>query len=631
MSAGRGASRNKPVLVIKAGMTEAGQRAAIGDAMLSGGDDVYDAAIRRAGMLRVYSFHELFAAVETLARLRPTKAENLGIVANGRGIAALTVDDLVTKGGHLAALCAETNATLKPIMPRGWEPANPISLEGNAPPEQYGIAASALLQDPKVDTVMILHAPSSAVSSSEAAAAVVKAAAKFRGQVLTSWMGGTAVAEARHLFGEAAIPTYDTPTQAVDAFVHMMRYRRNQEMLMETPPSFSSAFTPATQAARMVIENSLLRGETGIAGPEASAILTAYGIPMAETRTARNADEAVAVAQKIGFPVALKILPLDAHHRSEIAGIDLFLDSTEGVRAAADSMLAKLRHRRPGAEFRGFAVERMVVRPGAQELMIAVRQDPIFGPVIVFGHGGAAAEVIGDRAVALPPLNINLARELISRTRVSHLLHGYGDRPAADIEALCLTLVQVSQMIIDLPEITALEINPLFADAHGVFAIGARIDIDRVAVNADQRLAIRPYPKELEEDFILTNGRRVLLRPIRPEDEPAHYEFLGQVTQDDIRLRFFHLVRQLPHAEMARLTQIDYDREMAFIATAPKTRRQRAGDPRGRAHRQRSAQRAGRIRHPGSLRPEGPGSRPQADGKDRRLLPLASASAGSPG
>jgi acetyltransferase len=567
MSAGRGASRNKPILVIKSGRTPEGHLAASGETAADGADDVYDAAIRRAGMLRVYGFNELFAAVETLARSKPLRGERLAILSNGRGMAVMAVDSLVLNGGRLAKLHEPTLAALAALVPAGRPRLNPVNFEEDAPPEHYGAAVKTLLADPDVDAVMVLHAPTSAVSSSKAAEAVIRSQKETHGPVLTSWMGGGRVAEARHLFAAARIPTYDTPNQAVDAFLHMMRFRRNQEMLIETPTSTPVEFTPATEAARLMLDEYLNGGRNFLVGRDAKALLSAYSIASAEARIAKTPGDAAAIAQTMGFPVALR--PASRRPAEPQAGaVDPLLETPGEVEAAAARMMRGVGGRKPTVQ--GVSVERMAQLPGTHEVIIRVGDDPIFGPVIMFGHGGLATDVIGDRAVALPPLNTSLARELLSRTRVYRLLQGYGDCPPANIDALCLTLVQVSQMIIDLPQIAALEINPLFVDDQGVFAVDAQILIARPTEASERRLAIRPYPKDLEEEFVLPSGRTVMLRPIRPEDEPAHHEFISKCAPDDLRLRFFHLVRRLPHAEMARLTQIDYDREMAFVATEQK-------------------------------------------------------------
>ncbi len=569
MSAGRGASRNKPILVIKAGRAEQAQRLTEArSGVRMSGDNVFDAAIRRAGMLRVYSFSELFAAVETLGRTRPLKGEQLAIVTNSCGVAVMAIDALVLNEGRLAELSPETIGKLAPMVAAGWPQANPVTLSGNAPADHYAKAVKILLEPRDVDAVMVLHAPTAMASSTRAAEAVADAALHGRGNVLTCWMGGEQVA-GRRVFADAGIPTYDTATQAVKAFMHMVRYRRNQDMLMQTPPSKPAEFSPATGAARRIIEDALAAGRWTIDGQDAMAILDAHAIPTAEARIAETPDAAVAAARELGFPVALKILSPDIVHKAAIGGVELSLDTPDAVKVAAETMLAAIGRKKPEAAITGFTVERMVVRPGAHEVGIGIFEDPVFGPVITFGQGGHEGEVLGDRAVALPPLNMNLAHDLISGTRISRLLQGYGDRPPANIGALCLTLVQVSQMIVDLPELVELDIDPLFVDDTGVLAVDARVRLAAVAETARRRMAIRPYPKDLEEEFELVSGRKVLLRPIRPEDEPKHYEFLSKVTSEDIRFRFFGLVSKLPHSEMARLTQIDYDREMAFVATAP--------------------------------------------------------------
>ena len=281
-------------------------------------------------------------------------------------------------------------------------------------------------------------------------------------------------------------------------------------------------------------------------------------------------DEAATKAEEIGFPVALKIMSPDITHKSDAGGVRLFLETADVVRSEAKAMLEKIGKAFPKARLEGFTVQQMAVRPRAHELIVGTTTDNIFGPTILFGHGGTAVEVIGDRAVALPPLNMTLAQELISRTRIYKLMKGYRDRPAADLDAVKMVLMQISQLVIDFPEIAELDINPLFADEKGVLAVDARIRVRPVPAEEGKRLAIRPYPKNLEEEFPLKDGRKTLLRPIRPEDEPEHYDFVSKLTPEDIRFRFFGTVRQLPHSEMARLTQINYDREMAFIASVPK-------------------------------------------------------------
>lgn len=570
MSAGRGASRNKPVLVLKAGRFPQGQDiVALRTQAAVGADDVYDAAFRRAGMLRVFSFGELFAAVETLARARPLRGERLAIVANGFGLATMAADNLIEKKGHLADLTAAAADRLAEHLPQGTSRTNPVRLATDAAPSAYATAARDLLAAPEVDAVMVLHVPSAMASSTEAADGVVRVAKDSGGNILTCWMGGPSVARARRRFVEAGVPTYDTPTQAIDAFSHMVRYRRNQVLLMETPSSTLLDFTPDVRSARRAIDGARLRNGSQIVGAAAREVLEAYGLPTVSMYHVDTPEQALAVALDIGFPVSLAIAGAD-HTRPAADGATRIVDRPGDIEAVASSLLTAARFRRLGAAEQRLMVRKESVRPGMRESRVSVITDPVFGPVITFacGCGGGLDSGRGARAVALPPLNMALARDLVERTPAVDDLIGDDRHASVDLDTLCLALVRISQLIVDLPEIAALDIDPLLMDDQGVVAVDARIHLCSGVADRDGRLAIRPYPKELEEAFVLRSGRQVLLRPIRPEDEPQHYEFLSRITMEDLRYRFFGVVGHLPHAEMARLTQIDYDREMAFIATA---------------------------------------------------------------
>ncbi|MCB1859594.1 MAG: GNAT family N-acetyltransferase, partial [Gammaproteobacteria bacterium] len=566
ISAARAASRNKPIIVIKSGRgTEGARAAASHTGALAGMDEVYETVIRRAGMLRVYNIGELFSAVETLARARPLTGERLAIMTNGGGIGVMAVDDLIESGGKLANLSETTLSALDGALPGNWSKANPVDIIGDAPGERYLKAAEILARAPEVDALLVMHAPVATASPIEAAQAIIDAAKRAECNVLTSWVGGEAVLPARQILTHAGIPTYETPSHAVGAFIHMVNYRRNREMLMETPPSVLEEFTPDTVTAKAIIERALNRPNGMMTEPEAKAVLAAYGIPTVETRIADDPEQAAVLASNIGYPVVVKILSEDISHKSDVGGVVLNLKTPEAVEQATQGMLELVQQRQPSAKVQGFSVQEMAKRPGAHELIIGVIGDPIFGPVILFGQGGTEVEVVKDSAMALPPLNMNLARDMINRTRISRLLAGYRNRPAVDMDQLCLTLMRVSQLVIDIPEILELDINPLWSDENGVLALDARIRV--AADDGTRQLAIRPYPKQLEEWFETRSERRVLLRPIRPEDEPRHHEFISRLSPEDIRFRFFGSVRSLPHSEMAKLTQIDYDREMAFIAT----------------------------------------------------------------
>lgn len=572
MSAARAAARNKPVLVIKSGREPEGARAAASHTgALAGADEVYDAALSRTGMLRVFEIDELFDAVETLARAKPLRGDRLAVLTNGGGPGVMAADALSARGGRLAELDGETVEKLDGVLPDTWSRGNPVDIIGDAPGERYASAMQVLLDDPGIDAILVLHTPTALASGADAARAVVGA---VRGHgagrnVLTSWLGRETAREGRQILSAAGLPTYRTPEHAVRAFMHMVRYRRNQELLMETPSSLLEDFVAGTGEATEVIRRALDEGRSMLTEPEAKRVLAAYGIPVVETRIAANPSEAAAVATEIGFPVALKLLSPDVTHKSDVGGVALDLESAYAVSGAAHTMLERLTALRPDAAVEGFTVQRMARRPRSHELIIGTATDPAFGPVILFGQGGTAVELVQDRAVALPPLNATLARELVSRTRISRLLEGYRDRPAADMGAILEVLIKLSQLTIELPEVAEVDVNPLLADEQGVLALDARIRVALAPEHGADRLAIRPYPKELEETVLLRGGRTVLMRPIRPEDEPAHRELFRAFSDEDMRFRFFGLVRELPHSQMARYTQIDYDREMAFIATDP--------------------------------------------------------------
>ena len=573
MSAARAAARNKPVLAIKAGRFAEGARAAASHTgALAGADNVYEAALRRAGILRVYTLDELFDAVETLARAKPLKGERLAIVTNGGGPGVIATDALIADGGTLAEFSPETLRKLDGLLPGTWSHGNPVDMIGDSGAEVYVQALRLVLDDPGVDAILVMNAPSAIAPPVDSALGIVDIVRQAEIPILTSWVGGEAAGRARRIFAEAAIPTFDTPESAVRAFMHMVRYRRNQEILTQVPASAATDFTPTPGAARAVIENVLEDGRELLTEPEAKSVLAAYGVPVVETRVATTPLEAGEVAEQIGFPVALKILSPDITHKSDVGGVALGLDASDDVWQAAVTMQTRVSKRFPNAQITGFTVQKMAHRPHAHELIIGVTTDSIFGPVILFGRGGTAVEVIADSSTALPPLNMSLARYLIARTQVFKLLKGYRDRAPADLDAICLTLIQVSQLIVDRPEIIELDINPLFADSGGVLALDARIRVGPAGTSgmtSAKRLAIRPYPRELEETITLPNGREVFVRPIRPEDGPAHKEFVAHITPEDLRLRQLGVTRDIPPSEMARLTQIDYDREMAFIAIGP--------------------------------------------------------------
>jgi len=569
MSAARAAARAKPVIVIKAGRHAASAKAATSHTgALAGADDVYDAAFRRAGMLRVGGLADLFAAVETLARLQSIQGDRLAILTNGGGIGVLATDDLLDAGGRLAALSPATVAALDASLPKTWSHGNPVDIIGDAPGERYQAALTGLLADPGVDAVLVLNCPTAVASPLEAADAVIATLRDRPGprNVLTSWVGDFAAIEARHRFAQAGIPSYATPGEAVAGFMDMARFRHNQELLLQTPPAEPAAFTQDRAAADALIARALSEHREWLDEAEARALLAAYGIPTVPTENVAAVEDVGAAAGRLGGTIALKIRSRDILHKSDVGGVALNLESPAAAAAAAAEMLTRIKRAQPAARIDGFTVQQMIRRPGAYELITGLIEDRTFGPVVLFGEGGVGVEVIHDKALALPPLNRLLAHDLIGRTRIAAQLRGYRNRPPADLDAIADTLVLLAQLAADHPAVAELDINPLLADAQGVIALDARVRVRDPALAVP--MAVLPYPNRLEHRIALRDRTELLVRPIKPEDASAVIALFDHSTPEDIRFRFFVAMKALPPSLLARLTQIDYDREMALVALA---------------------------------------------------------------
>ena len=576
MSAARAAARVKPVIALKAGRNMQGARAAATHTgALAGVDAVYDAAFRRAGVLRVFDLDELFAAAETLGHLSPFEGKRLAILTNGGGIGVLTVDQVVDFGGTLAGLSEQTVAKLDAVLPSTWSRSNPVDIIEDADAARYATALEALLGDPENDAALVMNVPTALASSAESAERIVdivrqqRAKGSSRKPVLAVWIGDDG--RAAKAFDAASIPHYASETDAVRGFMHLVRYSEANKALMETPPSRPTQFVSDTKAARAVVAEALAAGKTWLDPLEVNRLLDAYGIPIAPAILARNGKEAAAAARPFlanGRAVVVKILSPDIVHKSGVDGVRLNLLSKKAVREQTEAILDRARAARPDARLIGVTVHPMFVRPKALELIVGVADDPIFGPIVVFGTGGTAVEVFDDKALALPPLDLRLACELVDRTRVSRLLKGYPNVPPADRRALELMLVKVAQLVAELPEVRELDLNPVLADENGVIAVDARVVIAPLekGARAQSRFAIRPYPKEWERRYASGHGLRLVVRPVRPEDEGLYEGFFRNVTGDDLRLRFFVPVKEFGHAFIARLTQIDYARAMAFLA-----------------------------------------------------------------
>jgi acetyltransferase len=588
MSAARAAARAKPVIGIKAGRhAEAARAAATHTGALAGSDGVYDAAFRRAGLLRVRDLDDLFDAAETLARLRPFPGRRLVIVTNGGGVGVLALDRLVDFGGTAAELSAATLAKLDAVLPPTWSRSNPVDIIGDADAERYAAALEVLLSSPESDALLVLNVPTALASAPATAKRVAETVTAYRARVygarpvLAVWVGEDQ--STAQVFDAARIPHYRTETDAVRGFMHLVRYREAQDALMRTPPSLPEHFLRDEAAAREVVERAIADDRSWLDPLEVAKVFAAYAIAIAPVALARDADEAAAAATPLlaSGAIAVKIFSRDIVHKSDVGGVRLNLASEAAVREAAADMIARVRAARPDARIEGVIVQSMIARPKARELLVGLADDPTFGPVVAFGWGGTAVATIDDKALALPPLDLNLARDLIARTRVARLLQAYRNVPAARADDVALVLVKIAQLAADIPEIRELDINPLLADENGVIAVDARVMIAPLTGDrrgpGHPRFAVRPYPKEWERTVRLGDGHEVFVRPVRPDDEALVRAFFTKVTMEDVRLRFFAPVREFSHEFIARLTQIDYARAIALLALDPTSREMLAG------------------------------------------------------
>lgn len=576
MSGARRAARSKPVIVVKAGRHEAGAKAALSHTgALAGADRAYDAAFRRAGLLRVIELQQLFDAAQTLARLPLATGERLMILTNGGGAGVLAADSLADADLPLPQLSPATMTALDAVLPATWSRGNPVDIIGDAGPERYSRALEALLAEPAADAILVINCPTALASSGAVARAVVDVIARHRKEhppgkpALANWLGEASDEGARQVFAAAGIPEYETPARAVDGFLQLVRYGHAQEQLTRTPPSLPEDIELHSGKARSIIAEVLAGGRTVLSEVEAKALLSAYGIPAVPTDVARDAAEAGRLAERLltqHGAVVIKILSDDITHKSDVGGVRLGLEHADEVRRAAEDILARVSRLRPEARVKGFTVQPMIRRPRAQELIAGMTVDRIFGPMVLFGAGGTAVEVLRDTAQGLPPLDRNLALALMQETRVWRLLQGYRDRPPAAIDAIADVLVRLSYLVARHAEIRELDINPLLADDQGVLALDARVRVADEKSEPRVAMAIRPYPSEWVKDIEIESVGTVRLRPIRPDDEALYQAFFEKVSEEDRRMRFFSAHPDLSHRFLARLTQIDYAREMAFAA-----------------------------------------------------------------
>ncbi|MDB5902616.1 MAG: hypothetical protein JWM26_1494 [Betaproteobacteria bacterium] len=567
VSALRTAARAKPVIVMKSGRHPTGVRAAVSHTgAMVGADDVFDAALKRTGAVRVTTIGQHVAAAHALSsRVRP-RGERLAIVTNGGGPGVLAADRAADLGVPLAELSPRTVERLRGALPGNWSQGNPIDVIGDADATRYTAAVSACLADPLIDGVLVILTPQAMTAPTEVARAVIECAHASDKPLITTWMGEEQVREGRALFMAQGIPVFRTPEPAVEMFASVSAFYRNQRLLLETPGPLSEQQPPDLEAATRIIEAAIAAGTTVLSGAASKALLAAFHIPIARALPARDADEAVKAAASLGFPVVMKIDSPDITHKTEVGGVKLNLSDADEVRAGYTSLVAGVRRRRPEARITGVTVETMVERANARELMIGVLTDPVFGPAITFGTGGTAVEVYADRAVGLPPLNSLLAHEMIRSTRVAKLLGPFRGMPPANVAAIESVLLRVSEMVCELPWIREMDINPLLADEYGLIVADARVVIaPRSPARAYDHMAIHPYPVHLVSEWRAADGTVVTIRPIRPEDAGIEREFVQALSSQAKYLRFMGSVKDLTPTMLARFTQVDYDREMALV------------------------------------------------------------------
>jgi acetyltransferase len=567
----RAIARAKPVIVLKVGRYASGSQAARSHTgALVGNDAVFDAVLARCGVVRVRSAQDLFATARALSSRRRPHGDRLAVVTNGGGPGVLAADAVSSENLQLAKLAPETIERLNAVLPRHWSHGNPVDVIGDADGKRFGGAAAIVAADPNVDAILTVFCPTGVASAESVADGILPVAKECSKPFLTAWLGESGVVATRHRVEEAGMPAYRSGEVAVQAFAALASHVKNQRLLLESPPPRSTPVEHDIARAEEILQIAVDEGRSLLNEVEAKSLLAAFGVPVPPFAIATTREEAVAAAQAIGYPVVMKILSPDVSHKSDVNGVRLSVRDAEAVGQQFDDIVATVKRMRPEAKIAGVLVQAMVARRDGRELMIGVMTDPAFGPAISFGSGGVAVELLRDNAVGLPPLNVRLAGDLVDRTRAARLLGAYRNVPAANRDALIDVLLRVSDLVCALPWVVEMDINPLLLDPIGAVALDARVVVDPSRRHLDSRyshLAIHPYPEALEAVERLRDGTEVTIRPIRPEDAVMETAFITELSDESRYLRFLSLVRHVTPEMVARFTQIDYDREMALIAT----------------------------------------------------------------
>lgn len=572
MSAARHFARTKPIIVVKAGkFFESAKAAASHTGSLTGEDMIYDAAFKRAGMVRVERIEDLFNCSAILGSQPLPIGPNLAIITNAGGPGILATDALISKDGKLAQLSQETLEKLNNTLPQYWSRGNPIDILGDAQADRYEIALDVCLNDFGVNGILLIYTIQGVEDPAKVAKDIVKVikSTKYLNKtVLTSFIGKEGVEKANKIFVENNIPTYTTPEEAIDAYMYMYQYKHNLELLYETPEELAVDDAPPRHQIMSIIRGAAKDDRNILTEVEAKNLLHYYRIPTVQTEIADTAVNAVSKASRIGYPVVLKVLSPQITHKTDASGVVLNITSDEEVKEAYETIVEKAREYNPDAEIHGVTVQPMI--KGGYEVILGAKTDSLFGPVIIFGTGGIGVEIYKDFSIGLPPLNQTLARLLMEETKIYRLLKGFRNKLPANLKLLEAIIVQFSNLLIDFPMIKEVDMNPLLINEKNAFALDARIVIDKEKVfkklDPHSHLVISPYPKKYETIWKLRDGRNVILRPIKPEDEPMWLEMFKNFSESSVRYRFFHLIRDTSHEVRVRYCNIDYDREIAIVA-----------------------------------------------------------------
>jgi len=569
MSAARGFARTKPIIIVKPGRYAESAKAALSHTgAMASDDEVYDAAFKRAGVVRVKEVSDLFNSATVLDSKNLPHGRRLGIVTNAGGPGVMATDELIELGGQLAKLSDESIRQLNSALPPYWSRGNPIDVLGDAGIDRYVTALNVCLNDPEVDGVLVAYTPQGAASPADLARSIAEIAKNAWKPIITAWMGGEGVREARAVFAESSIPTYETPEDAVKTYMYMYRYGRNLELLYETPAELSVDQAPPKSNLKALVARLAKEGTTTVSEKDSKRFLSNYGIPTTKPYSAHNVEAAIRLADEIGYPVVLKIASPEITHKTDVGGVVTGIDSDKRLKSEYEAMMQRVKASHPHTKILDVTVQKMIEKID-YEVILGARKDRDFGSVILFGMGGTGAEVFRDFSIGLPPLNQTLARRLMEDTKVHRMLQGFRGKPAADMTQLEEIIVRFSNLIVDFPEIAEVDVNPLAISGGKTYALDARIVIDKNALarpSPYSHLVITPYPTRYVTPWRMSDGMEVLLRPIRPEDEPLEYEMLSTLSEETLRGRFFQVIKNIGHEMLIRYCNIDYDREMAIVA-----------------------------------------------------------------